>query len=300
MIVCLNGKLLPENKAHISIDDRGFLLGDGLYETLRVYGGRPFLLDEHLRRLKSGLTFVGINVSVPKIRAGILNVVRANKCKNAAVRVTVSRGVGAPGLDPSNAKQPTILITARPFTGYPKASRERGVTAAVVSVRRNDPEAVPPSLKSISLLNNVLAKREANKLKADEAIFLTAEGHVAEGATSNVFAIKEGRLFTPALDGHQLAGVTRAFVCRLGRREGLSVIETKMTVNDLFSSDELFLTNALMEVLPVTKLVQRGRSNRTWKKVGPVTAKLMICYTPGRQKSSATKPAFANPSKREL
>lgn len=295
MIVSLNGRLVPEKNAHISIHDRGFLLGDGLYETLRVYGGKPFLLEDHLRRLQTGLAFVGIAAPINRIRDAVLAVIRANKWQGGAVRITVTRGVGGPGLDPRTAKRPTILVTGRPFAGYPVRFSRKGMTAAVVSVRRNDPAALPPALKSISCLNNVLAKREALAMKADEAIFLTAEGSVAEGASTNVFTVKDGRLFTPALDGHQLAGVTRAFINRLARAEGIPVIEAKMSTNELFSADEMFFTNALMEIMPVSALLAKGRARRVWKIPGPITAALSICYTAARfRHMAATADKSAN------
>lgn len=277
MIVHLNGKLLPEGRAHISINDRGFLLGDGVYETLRVYRGRPFLLDDHLKRLSASLRVISLKppASITAIGAAVRKTIQANRHDDAAVRITLTRGPGLQGLDPRPCKSPTLLITSRPYAGPDAKLARRGMTAAVVSVRRNSPRAVPPWIKATSCLNNVLAKIEANRKNADEGIFLTEEGTVAEGTASNIFLVKKDRVFTPSLDGTQLPGVARAFVCRLARKEGIRVVETKIGVRDLETADELFFTNSLIEVMPVTRL-QSARPRAL--AIGPITRRLKDCY----------------------
>lgn len=216
----------------------------------------------------------------------VLKVVKTNRLAEAAVRITLTRGAGLPGLDPKNCKSPTLLITCRPFSGYPSNFTRKGMTAVVVGVRRNSPESLPPSVKSISCLNNVLAKIESQRSKADEAIMLSEDGLVAEGSVTNVFIVKEGAIYTPALDGRQLAGVTRNHVCQVARANGFRVVETKVSVHDLLSADEVFLTNSLMEVMPVAKVLV-GKTVKL-KPNWPITRQLMICYTPPRRKSNRT------------
>ena len=280
MKVFLNGRTLPEERARISIHDRGFLCGDGVYETLRVYDGKPFLLHQHLDRLLTSLAKIKLRLpwSMKKIGEATVNVIRINRHREAAVRITVSRGPGPQGFDPRACKNPTILITSRPFSGYRSELYRTGMRVFVSSVRRNSPLALPPSIKSTSCINNILAKIEAVDRGMDEAVLLGDDGAVTEGTISNIFAVKRDRLLTPALNGGLLPGVTRAHVCRLARGEGLRVIETKLRPRDLLTADELFLTSSLMEIMPI------GHFGRRKMKVGPITRRLMICYTRPRLK----------------
>ena len=289
MMVFLNGRMIPESQAHISIHDHGFLYGDGVYETLRVRESVPLFLEEHMNRLKHSLKALSMAspLTSKALSRAIHKLILVNRHKESALRLTITRGVGGHGFDPSLCKTPTILMTSRPFTGYPARFYKRGMIAALVSIQRNAPEALPPSVKSISCLNNILAKIESRKVKADEALMLSAGGSVAEGTVSNVFFVKQEQLFTPALDGHQLSGVTRACVCELARKEGFRVTETKVSVEDLMSADEVFLTSSLMEIMPVGKLVVDGKvhfvgTTMNW----PITRRLMICYTSLRRKSN--------------
>jgi branched-chain amino acid aminotransferase len=150
-------------------------------------------------------------------------------------------------------------MVAKPFDGYPAEFYRHGIRAAIVSIQRNSPESLPPSIKSISCLNGVLAKIESTRVKAQEGIMLDAQGHVSEGTVSNIFAVKNNTLLTPQLDGGLLAGVTRARVLRLARRAGYKTIEKKIVPRDLFNADEIFLTSTLMGVMPVRELLWKGK-----------------------------------------
>jgi branched-chain amino acid aminotransferase len=293
MIVFLNGKIISDKKATVSIYDHGFLYGDGVYETIRVYGGRPFMLDEHLRRLNNSMKGIRLvpPVSLMEIGRAVVKTVRANRHKEAVVRITVTRGPGPYGFDPRPLKNPTLAITSQPFTPYPKTFTTRGITAAIVSVRRNSPLSLPPTVKSTSCLNNILAKMEANDLGADEAIFLSQENYVAEGTVSNVFMVRGKTVMTPRLEGFLLSGVTRNLTCRLAREAGFHVEEKRLSPADLAAADEIFLTNTTMEVMPVTRLIVHIHSDRrifalgpASPKPGPITRRLMALFKASTKK----------------
>lgn len=271
MIVYFNGKLISEKRAAVSIHDHGFLYGDGVYETLRVYKGKPFLLHEHLRRLNTSL--LGIRLSPPlsliEIGRAVKKTVEANRHSEAAVRLTITRGVGAYGFNPANCKKATMAITSTPFKGYPSDLYRKGMTAAVVSIRRNSPQSLPPYVKSTSCLNGILAKIESLDAGADEGIMLAQKGTVSEGTVSNVFVVKKNKIVTPRLEGDLLPGVTRSWVCRLARHAGYRLEEKALRLSELIAADEIFLTSTLMEVMPVSRLLYRFSRTPRRRRFGP-------------------------------
>jgi branched-chain amino acid aminotransferase len=290
----VNGNLVPEKKAVVSIHDHGFLYGDGVYETMRVYGGQVFRLDEHLRRLRHSAGGIGLRppMSYQSIGGAVRSTVRANRLNEAVVRLTLTRGPGLYGFDPRLCPAPTLVIVARPFVPYPAHYHSRGVTAAVVGVRRNSPLSLPPHVKSTSCLNGILAKVQSLRLGAKEGIMLTLDGFFAEGTVSNVFLVKNKVLSTPLLEGHLLAGVTRDWVCRLARKAGYTVQEKKLPLSAAVSADEMFLTNTTWEVLPVKRLViadQPGRVRKVEMGPGPVTRDLLARFRESIGRLSAGK-----------
>jgi aminodeoxychorismate lyase len=290
MKVFLNGRLVPAKTASVPLNDRGFLYGDGVYETLRVYGGKPFLLHDHLRRLNNSLQGLRITPPLSLIETGraIHRVIAANKLTEAVIRVTVTRGSGPRGFDTAGAGKSTLAITASPFPGYPAERYRKGIVAAVVKIRRVAPDALPPDIKSANCLNQILARMEASDLGAQEAIMLSADGNVAEASAGNVFMVKAGVVFTPRLDGTVLPGVTRGWTIRIARDAGYKLEERKIPVSALGSADELFVTNSTMEIMPVTRLIfnqapsprvmRLGPYMKTSGYVGPVTVDLMVRY----------------------
>lgn len=282
--VYLNGRLVPAGRAAISIDDHGFLYGDGAYETLRAYGGKPSFLMDHLRRLESSLS--GLRLSRPPsqimLRQAVVKVIDSNRLSDAVVRITVTRGPGPRGLDPRLCPEPTVLITAAPVPILPPAVYSAGVTVALATVRRNDPAATPPAIKSISCLNGVLAKMQANDLKAFEALMLSADGALTEGTVTNFFLVKGRTLSTPRLDGSLLAGVTRGAVIRLARRAGYRIQERRLAPRDLRAADEMFLTSTVMEIVPVSRVIFQSPRRNTVRvgdgRPGFVTRDLMARY----------------------
>ncbi len=285
MLAYVNGKLIQREKAVISIDDHGFLYGDGIYETLRVYNRRPFQLKEHLKRLQHSAQGIGLKLplSLAGLGRALEKTVRANHHKESVVRLTVSRGPGAYGFDPRLCKKPTLVIVSYPFTPYPSALHEKGIIIAVVPIRRNHPVSLPPHVKSTSCMNGILAKHESIRLGAFEGVMLTQDGYLAEGTVSNIFLIKNGILKTPVLEGTLLAGVTRDFVLKLAKRWGIKFKETRLRLADIIGADELFLSNTTMEVMPIQKVViqtKAGDRPRTLRKKapGPLTSRLMRAF----------------------
>src|SRR5881628_2650676 len=256
MWIYLNDRFVPNEEAVVSVFDHGFLYGDGVFETLRAYRGRIFQLTEHLARMERSASAVGM--ALPVTRERLADLVREsltrNKLTDAYLRITVSRGLGEIGLDPALCKNPTLVVIAKPFEPYPESFYTDGVSVAVVQTRRNLPEALPPHVKSLNYLNNILAKMEATALGAYDAVLLNHQGEVTEGTTSNVFVALGGRLLTPASDCGILAGITRNVVLRLARELEIPTEETRLTAADLPIADECFLTNTTVEVLPVTQV----------------------------------------------
>ncbi len=277
MLVYLNGHFVAKEQAKVSVFDHGFLYGDGIYETMRAYEGKLFLLNKHLARLKHSADAISLKLPLSPGKTGdaLNESLRVNNLREAYVRLHISRGPGDIGLDPALCTAPTMVIIAKPFHDYPVAYYERGVSVTIVKTRRNHPLALPPSIKGTNFLNNILAKIEAIKACAYEGIMLNWEGYVAEGTISNIFMVKRGVLHTPHLDSGILKGVTRDLVLRLARRKKIPVKETMLRPKDLLSADEIFITNTTIEIMPVTtmdkKLIGKGAP-------GPVTAALHQAY----------------------
>lgn len=254
MYVYVNGKVVPSKEAVVSVFDHGFLYGDGIYETLRVYDSVLFKIDEHLQRLFRSASLIGLSIPLDTdhLKIALYETLIANRLKNAYVRLTISRGQGSLGLDPDFCPKPTVIIITQEFKEYPEAYYKHGISLMIAETRRNLREAINPQIKSLNFLNNVLAKIEAKKQGAYEAIMLNENAFLAEGTISNIFFYKGGSLCTPSIDCGILDGITRGIVTDLARQEGLSVQEGMFTKNDLYAAEEVFLTNTTMEVMPVS------------------------------------------------
>jgi branched-chain amino acid aminotransferase len=256
MQVYVNGKLLPAKEAVISIFDHGFLYGDGIYETMRVYDGVTFMLDEHLGRLYRSASMIGLTIPLDKnsLKVSIYETLIANSLKNAFVRLTISRGPGHIGLDPDLCPEPTIIIITQEMKDYPRSFYEKGINLIIPETRRNFREAINPQIKSLNFLNNILAKIEAKRKGAYEVIMLNAFGKLTEGTICNVFFYKDGILCTPSVDCGILDGITRGVVIDIALRDGLKVKESEFTKEDLNSAEEVFITSTTLEVMPVSKV----------------------------------------------
>lgn len=271
-IIWHNGDLAPASEGRIQPEDRGLLFGEGAFETLRVYGGRPFRLDAHLERLASALRVM--EISVPKLaerlRQGVDDTLAANALANAWVRITVTAGTedGAPNL----------IVAAMPLPALPPAWYAGGVAVAMATSRFvREPASVLSGLKSTNYLVSRLARKEAQARGAHEAIFLNTHGRLAEGASSNIFLVEDGALITPARDEGILAGITRRTVLELAKETGVAFAERAVERSELDAADEVFITSSLREVLPVCS-VDGHKIAGGGMGMGPVTRKLLRAY----------------------
>jgi branched-chain amino acid aminotransferase len=271
--VFLQNRIVEAKKAHVSVFDHGFLYGDGIYETVQAYRGRVFHWPEHFRRLKQSARRVALRCpwSSPTLLKGIHAVLRANHLKVGSVRITVSRGPGPLGLDPRVCPKPTLAMLLHPARPVAKLWKT-GVSIGIPKVRRNHPLCLDPQIKSNNSLNTILAKMEGTRMGVFETVLLNLDGCLTEGTTSNIFFVRGGQLFTPALSCGLLEGVTRGVVIKLARHAKLKVHEGRYTLKDLRRADEIFLTSTTLEVVPVVKVV--SGSTRWSLGPGPMTRTL--------------------------
>ena len=255
MYIFLNKTIVPESDAVVSVYDRGFLYGDGIYETMRAYNGVVFMLEKHLERL--GRSALLTRLDIPEtgfITDAVCRTMEANKLSDAYIRVTVSRGKGPIGLDPELCKEPTFVVITEDFREYPGHLYSDGVKLVIAKTRRNLVSAINPRIKSLNFLNNIFAKMEAKEGGAYEAVMLNAEGLIAEGTVSNIFFVKDNVLCTPALDVGVLDGITREMVISLAKKNDIRVSEGKFYPADLFNASEVFFTNTTSEIMPVSQV----------------------------------------------
>ncbi|WP_096156036.1 MULTISPECIES: aminodeoxychorismate lyase [Bacillus] len=252
MRVFKDGEILSVDKATVSVMDHGFMYGVGLFETIKVIQNNPILLEEHLVRLKDSLdsVFVQWDYSESEVRDAIKKTLRANQLTDAVIRLNVTAGVAEWGLPTEHYEQPSTIIYARPLPPMTQESKE----ACILKIKRNTPEG-PFRLKSHHYLNNLLAKRElVSRPSNTEGIFLTEEGYVAEGIISNIFWVKNGKVFTPCISTGILNGITRQLVIHLLKLLNIEVEEGFFKKESLLNSDEVFFTNSVQDVTPVKKL----------------------------------------------
>jgi branched-chain amino acid aminotransferase len=273
--IFLNDCLVGENEALVSVFDRGFMYGDGVFETLRVYGGRAFQLHDHLGRLETsaGLVRILLPRTLSEIASDVDAVVGANELDDGVVRIAVSRGVGLRGPSIDGAVRPTYVVSAGPLPGDLDDRRRRGIALAVVGTRRVSGRALPSAAKHANYLNSILAHTEAVESGADEALLLAGSGEIAECSGANVFLVEESRVLTPHLDAGILPGCARASVLDLCHRHGIPAGEQRLEPEALDRAHEVFVTNSVVEILPV-----RSIGDRRFAVPGPVTGRLMDLY----------------------
>ncbi len=273
--VYLNGEFLPAAEAKISVFDHGFLYGDGLFETMRSYDGRIFMLAEHLDRLFRSAQ--AMELVIPRTKQDLeqaLEQIISLNGDNIYIRLTVTRGPGPIGIDPRLCPKPTIVITAKEIKSDERLYLE-GARAVFVKTLRNLAGASMPEVKSLNFLNNILAKQEVIKAGADEGFMLNHLGQVTEGTVSNVFLVRNGSVLTPSLDAGLLPGITRAKVMALAEELSLKVKEQVLYKGDFAAADEVFYTNSGSEIVPVTKLDGRPVGSGA---PGQVAIKLLAAY----------------------
>lgn len=254
MYVYLNGKIVPSKEAVVSVFDHGFLYGDGIYETMRAYDGIIFKLDEHLNRLSRSASLISLSVplDVSSLKIALYETLIANSLKNAYIRLTVSRGSGAIGLDPDLCPEPAIVIITQQLKEYPQSLYKNGINLIIAETRRNHKDAINPLIKSLNFLNNILAKIEAKRAGAYEAVMLNTAGKLTEGTISNLFFYKDNVLCTPSIDCGILDGITRGIIIDIAKNKGIHVKEDRFVTEDIYSAQEVFITNTTLEVMPVS------------------------------------------------
>ena len=251
--IFLNGKLVPVEQGHLSVFDAGFLHGAGLFETMRAYQGQVYRLDEHLDRLLESARQLLIPICYDKdfLQQAVNRTVQANGLTEARVRLTISRGNLRAEADESNSG--TILVTASRLTGYPAEYYKRGMAVVIADSKLNSTDPVARH-KSTNYLWRLLSLRKAQQFGAGEALCFSEVNHLGEGCISNVFLVKDGQLLSPDLSEPILPGITRAAVLALAKSEKIPASEQTLTIEDLLGAQEVFLTNSIMEVMPVGKV----------------------------------------------
>lgn len=277
MLIHLNGRLVPEGEAVVSVFDRGFLFGDGVFESMRAYHGQVFRLRQHLDRLARSAATVGLEglPAAASLETAVAELLEVNRLEDARLRLTLTRGAGRPGDYVGAEGPPTLVISAASFAGLAAAVVDAGVMVTVSSRRAIPAECLDPAIKSTSRIALVLARREASRHGAFETLLLDARGHLTEGTSSNLFVVAGTELLTPAAPGGALPGVTRAAVLEVAAAAGLAVREADLPSAILETADEMFLTNTSWQVLPVVQVDARrvgmGRP-------GPITRDLLARY----------------------
>ncbi len=275
--IYINGEYFSKDDAKISVYDHGLLYGDGVFEGLRAYNGNVFRLRQHLVRLWESARAISLEIplTIEQLAADVQATVAKNNIGDGYIRLVVTRGSGALGLDPYKCSNPQIIIIADSITLYPEKFYSEGLELITAATIRNHPAALSPRIKSLNYLNNILAKIEGLRGGCVEAVMLNHKGEVAECTGDNIFIVKSGRLLTPPIDAGILEGITRNAVLELAVASGIETAEVALTRHDLFVADECFLTGSAAEVIPAVKLDGRVIGDG---KPGPMTLKLNTLF----------------------
>lgn len=274
--IFLNDSIISEKDGYISTKERGFLYGDGIFETLRSYSGNPFKLTEHLNRLRSSAQ----KLKIPFVftdeyfRNALQILMRKNRITDTYIRITLSRGSGSQGLVVPGNSEPTLLIVVKPLTPYPKELYEKGMSIIVSKTKRST--SCPISChKTTNLLTTILIKEEVKNRSADDALLLNTNSEVIECTVSNIFMVKDKSVITPPLDTNILPGITRKTVLKICKSMNIHAKEERFGVEALLNADEVFMTNSLMEIMPISKV----ENNEIGKSVpGGMTTTLLNAY----------------------
>ncbi len=272
--VYLDGKWVSSREeALIPVFDHGLLYGDGIFEGIRAYNGLIFRLEDHIDRLYNSAK--GISLEIPVSKKEMIELIceaaRRTGLDDCYIRLLVTRGVGDLGIDPKKCEKPSIYIIATGIALYPEDRYEKGLDVVVVSTRRTRPDMLNPMFKSLNYLNNILGKIEANRMGADEGIMLNAEGYVTECTADNIFAVKNGELYTPPVYHGILEGITRKVIIEIAKEHDILVHEQGMVVQSFLSADEVFLTGSGAELIPVVTIDKKPVGDG---KPGPVFKQL--------------------------
>ncbi len=276
--ISINGQMFAKEDAKVSVYDHGFLYGDGVFEGIRCYNRRIFRHQQHLDRLFESAQAIDLTIGRTReeVRQAVKETVRANGFDDCYIRLVVTRGVGDLGLSPSKCYGgPTLIVIADKIQLYPEEKYREGMEIVTVTTRRNSPDVLNPAIKSLNYLNNILAKIEVNRVKAEEGLMLNQHGLVAECTGDNVFLVKRGVLLTPSVDQGILVGVTRGVVIEIARELGVPVREGPMSLLEVYTADECFLTGTGAEVIPVVRIDGRNLADG---KPGPLSWRIIERY----------------------
>jgi branched-chain amino acid aminotransferase len=259
MKIYMNGSLVDEADAKVSVFDHGLLYGDGIFEGIRLYKGCVFKLDEHLDRLEKSARAILLQLpwSLDEIAEAVCEACRANDLEDGYIRLLVTRGVGSLGLSHLSCHDPQLIIIADKITLYPEDHYTQGLKIITSPTRRINPAALAPMVKSLNYLNNILAKADANQAGCLEAIMLNDQGYVAECTGDNIFIRHKDKWFTPPTSAGALRGITRGAVLDIMADLGFSCEESNLTRYDIWTADEMFLTGTAAEVIPVVDVDSR-------------------------------------------
>lgn len=277
MLIYIDGEFVKRSDAKVSVFDHGLLYGDGIFEGIRAYNNRVFRLDDHVDRFFAAAK--AIMLDIPNTKAEIKEIVtetcRKNNLRDGYIRLVATRGVGDLGLSPAKCAAPTVFCIAAGISLYPKEMYENGLPVITATQRRNKATVVDPQIKSLNYLNNILAKIEANRAGAQEAIMLTHDGIVAECTGDNIFIVKDGVIYTPPIHVGILDGITRRTVIELAKKADYEVRETEFTLFNVYNADECFLTGTAAECIAVTSADGRVIGDG---KAGEITKKLLELF----------------------
>ncbi len=277
MEIYIDGEWYPRAAAKVSVFDHGLLYGDGVFEGIRVYSRRIFRIEAHIDRLYASARALALAIplAASELSAVVREAVRRNRRDDAYIRLIVTRGAGELGIDPLSCPHPSIIVIVGEVRLYPVQLYHTGVKAITSATRQVSHEAVDPRVKSLNYLKNVLAKIDAQRAGAQEAILLNNAGFIAECAGDNLFLVRHGRLATPSPQDGALEGITRGAIIQLAAAAGIEARETRLTRYDVYTADECFLTGTGAEVMPVTEVDGRVIADGT---VGPITQRLRAAF----------------------
>jgi branched-chain amino acid aminotransferase len=277
MKVWIDGAVVDGSQARIPVTDHGFLYGDGIFEGIRLYNRRIFRFDDHLARLAVGARCLALTIpgGIEAVRRIVIDTARAHGRDDAYLRLIVSRGEGSLGVDPTTCKDPRIVCIADQVRLYPEEKVQSGIALVTSSLRRPAPDVLDPRVKSLNYLNSALAKLEARRQGADEALLLNGAGRVVEASVANVFAVRAGRLLTPPASDGALEGLTRATVLELAGEQRVPAEERSLGRFDLIAAEEVFLTGSGAGIVAVGSLdgIGIGKGGP-----GPITRRLCQAF----------------------
>jgi branched-chain amino acid aminotransferase len=276
MKVYLDGELVKKEDAKVSVFDHGLLYGDGIFESIRAYNDRVFRLKEHLERLWASAKAINLTIPITRkeMEKAIIKTLLANKLSDAYIRLIVTRGCGDLGLDPNKCTTPpSIIIITDNISLYPKELYEKGMEVATVSTRRMTQDSLSPNIKSLNYLNNILAKMQATRNGVMEAVMLNSQGYVAECMGNNIFIVKNDSLLTPPASEGALIGITREAIIEFAKNKlRIPVKQERISLYDVYTADECFLTGTAAEVIPIVSVDSRQIADA---KPGAITVKLI-------------------------